>query len=802
MSVPVNSLHPSINGVVPSIVHTTPEEKIAAVFNKNIEDYNLYINTILNNPQLLDAVKAMIRSGDDFLMAAAEEKVWKKWYLELIEQITEENEITWSVSTILDYNALRNEIDEETAGQDAQNDSERHPQSIGFTESVSMALWTNWPNTNVTQDIEMTYGHEEKTEEVSADSLAQDLINALDQIEKELDSNEPNSTTTFEQIETTAKELDRIGAKMIKRSWNEDSNIPQLSHKVWENPKLTSLLDAISAARKDDSKSRIDAIKENSSAIYSFIKAKDQDAVKKIAEWLVMTSEELELTFEKAIQREKQNVEARTRAELAEKESENNELRRAEEAFKKPESKRLDPEIDRIDEENMSKNKSHKTQEEIDLEKKQQAWNRAREDGTFEEKILNKAAYILEILDGKDFEKKARMFLVTGFRESELREVIWNSIEKNEIDPQAVSRNFQTIMEGNEVEELQVNEFWYILEESTDKNGITTLSILRDSDKCQQVEVATELLDEETRRTALRFLLNELRIKYFKNLTFEKSSREHGIKFDGEEFSCSKTSLGKTVGKVWPRNITEITYSFSGEIGWECVESKNTTWRRKKVKEILKMRQGRLMKDIEKLSYVEEVNEDIESEEENLFEYKWYSFKLNTSKKRSGNMIERYKHEIIWPIWFESNSLKAKFPSSTLRKNLSDKIRNWCAEEILKEFWLLEEKIVKKENKTQKEIPEEQETRRVESFDLWNWEKQYLFSLDYMHPYERVKPRFGSRKNAKSYEISVTSTINWERKHFIAELTNQDDISKFSPRRLKKLAKKFEKNYAWVNNNS
>jgi len=75
MSVPVNSLHPSINGVVPSIVHTTPEEKIAAVFNKNIEDYNLYINTILNNPQLLDAVKAMIRSGDDFLMAAAEEKV-------------------------------------------------------------------------------------------------------------------------------------------------------------------------------------------------------------------------------------------------------------------------------------------------------------------------------------------------------------------------------------------------------------------------------------------------------------------------------------------------------------------------------------------------------------------------------------------------------------------------------------------------------------------------------------------------------------------------------------------------------
>jgi len=137
-----------------------------------------------------------------------------------------------------------------------------------------------------------------------------------------------------------------------------------------------------------------------------------------------MTSEELELTFEKAIQREKQNVEARTRAELAEKESENNELRRAEEAFKKPESKRLDPEIDRIDEENMSKNKSHKTQEEIDLEKKQQAWNRAREDGTFEEKILNKAAYILEILDGKDFEKKARMFLVTGFRESELREVI------------------------------------------------------------------------------------------------------------------------------------------------------------------------------------------------------------------------------------------------------------------------------------------------------------------------------------------------------------------------------------------
>jgi len=79
--------------------------------------------------------------------------------------------------------------------------------------------------------------------------------------------------------------------------------------------------------------------------------------------------------------------------------------------------------------------------------------------------------------------------------------------------------------------------------------------------------VATELLDEETRRTALRFLLNELRIKYFKNLTFEKSSREHGIKFDGEEFSCSKTSLGKTVGKVWPRNITEITYSFSGEIG-------------------------------------------------------------------------------------------------------------------------------------------------------------------------------------------------------------------------------------------
>jgi len=34
------------------------------------------------------------------------------------------------------------------------------------------------------------------------------------------------------------------------------------------------------------------------------------------------------------------------------------------------------------------------------------------------------------------------------------------------------------------------------------------------------------------------------------------------------------------------------------------------------------MRQGRLMKDIEKLSYVEEVNEDIESEEENLFEYK------------------------------------------------------------------------------------------------------------------------------------------------------------------------------------
>jgi len=64
----------------------------------------------------------------------------------------------------------------------------------------------------------MTYGHEEKTEEVSADSLAQDLINALDQIEKELDCNEPNSTTTFEQIETTAKELDRIGAKMIKRS--------------------------------------------------------------------------------------------------------------------------------------------------------------------------------------------------------------------------------------------------------------------------------------------------------------------------------------------------------------------------------------------------------------------------------------------------------------------------------------------------------------------------------------------------------------------------------------------------------